>query len=73
MKQNIRVGKMNEKGEELSSQVIVVDDAESNDPLAFSWGRMQGQNGEPMEEGDVAPEYVRGYNLGRKEWESKQK
>lgn len=75
MRQTIRVTTLHANGEETDVMHIVADSDESDDPLAFSWGRMQGQKGEPMEEAseddDLAPEYIRGYNLGRKEWEAK--
>ena len=45
---------------------IDLDKVESNDPLAYAYGFFQGKAGKELESGDLAEEYVRGYNDGVK-------
>ena len=44
-----------------------LDDSNSDDPIAYNFGFFEGKSGEPMDDyDDLAPEYVRGYNDGKK-------
>ena len=45
---------------------IDLDKVESDDPLAYSYGYFQGKSGKELGNGDLAEEYVRGYNDGVK-------
>ena len=44
-----------------------LDDSNSDDPIAYNFGFFEGKSGKPMDDyDDLAPEYVRGYNDGKK-------
>jgi len=64
-------GTLTPSGEVVNSMTIDLSKVKSPDPLAYSYGFFQGKSGKSMakaEKGDkLAPEYIRGYQEGKKE------
>jgi hypothetical protein len=55
-----------------NSMSIDISKVKSDDPLAYSYGYFQGKTGTPIsKDKDLAPEYVRGYKVGKAEKEGK--
>jgi len=60
-------GKMDAKGKVTITHTIDISKLKSNDPLAYAYGLVQGERGEPLgKTKDLAPEYIRGWKEGRK-------
>lgn len=62
------------KAVESNIHVMDTDDVESNNPIAFMYGKHTGMSGRPIneapEDDELASEYVRGYEIGRKIYEA---
>lgn len=70
--QKTKFGVMDEYGKVTTTHEINLAQVKSSDPLAFAFGRVQGERGEPMgkpERGEkFAPEFIRGWKEGHKKF-----
>jgi len=61
-------------GKVITTHVIDLNKVKSSDPLAYAYGLAQGERGDKIQKGkDLAPEYVRGWNDGHKNYKKKLK
>ena len=64
-------GTLTPSGEIKDSMVIDLSKVKSSDPLAYAYGFFHGKSGKSMSKGKnwdkLAPEYIRGYQEGKKE------
>jgi hypothetical protein len=59
-------------GEVVTTHEIDLSKVKSPDPLAYSYGLVQGERGEPLgKRKDLAPEYIRGWKEGHEKLKSK--
>ena len=62
-------GMMGESGRPVITHSIDLSKVKSSDPLAYAYGLVQGERGEPMENrSGLAPEYIRGWKDGNKKY-----
>ena len=68
-------GTLTPEGKVINSMSVDLNKVDSDDPLAYSFGFFQGKSGQEMDkaqEGDqLAPEYIRGFKMGKAEREGK--
>jgi len=62
------------KGKAITTHDIDLSKIKSPDPLAFAYGRVQGERGNPLpKEKDLATEFVRGWKQGNKKYKKLKK
>jgi hypothetical protein len=62
-----KFGILQPSGKEIITHEIDLSKVKSPDPIAFAFGLVQGERGEPLEKKrGLAPEYIRGWKEGRK-------
>ena len=67
-------GKMDASGKVVTIHVIDLSKIKSPDPLAYGYGLVQGERGEPIErKKGLASEYIRGWKEGNKNYKAKLK
>jgi hypothetical protein len=60
-------GKMDSTGKVVVTHEINLSKLKSPDPLAYAYGLVQGERGEPLpKQRGLAPEFIRGWKEGRK-------
>lgn len=58
---------MDKYGRTKTTHEIDITKVKSPDPLAYIYGKVQGERGEPLsKDKDLAPEYIRGWKEGSK-------
>lgn len=66
-RQGTLFGTLTPQGRVVKTSVIDLRKVKSNDPLAFAFGVSQARAGRPFpKERGLAPEFVRGFKLGKK-------
>jgi hypothetical protein len=62
-----KFGILKPSGESVITHEIDLSKVKSPDPLAYAYGLVQGESGEPLgKKSGLAPEYIRGWEEGRK-------
>lgn len=70
-----KFGTLDKSGKETITHEIDLSKVKSSDPLAYAYGKVQGERGEKISKatrGDkLAPEYIRGYKEGHAVYKNK--
>lgn len=62
-----KFGILSPTGKETITHEIDLSEVKSPDPLAYAYGLVQGERGQPLgKKSGLAPEYIRGWEEGRK-------
>jgi len=66
---NTKFGIIDKSGKVTTTHSIDLGKINSSDPLAYAFGLVEGERGDPIQKGKgLAPEYIRGWKDGHKKY-----
>jgi hypothetical protein len=69
-----KFGVMAKGGKVTTTHEIDLNKIKSSDPLAYAYGLVQGERGQPLgKDKDLAPEYIRGWKKGNRKYKHMKK
>lgn len=73
-KKKTKFGIIDHKGKATITHEIDLSEIESPDPIAYAYGLVHGERGEPLsKDKDLASEFIRGWKEGHKRYKEKLK